>query len=157
MMLWLVGLVGLNNAQAKIYHVDQAAEMAEVWGDLIVRSLNSNPQMSIRTSEREIKLTNIHTYREGCLNGTYLIQKDDTGEGHILLEVTSCERELPVYRDHPVDAQKPLACPEIYAPVCGLVNFSGYSDTRTYANLCELNNNSALFLKHGSCEKEALK
>lgn len=154
--VWLLAFIGSGSAVAKIFHPESTAETAQVWGDLIVQSLNSNPEMKIRTSDRDIKLTNVHTYREGCMNGTYEIQKDPSGQGHILLDILSCERELPVIGTQPA-AQKPLVCPEIYSPVCGLVNHSGYSDTRTFSNVCELNNNSALFLKHGSCQEEALK
>lgn len=154
--VWLLTLIGPTSAVAKIFHPENAAETAQVWGDLIVQSLNSNPQMKIRTADRDIELTNVHIYREGCLNGTYEIQKDPSGQGHVLLDVLSCERELPVINDQYTE-KKRLACPEIYSPVCGLVNESDYSDTRTFSNVCELNNSSALFLKHGSCQEEALK
>lgn len=99
--LWLLCVFVPSNGETKIFHASSSAETAQVWGDLIVESLNSNPQMTIRTSDRDIKLTNVHIYREGCLNGTYKIQKDSSGQGHILLDVMSCEEEIPVIGQRP--------------------------------------------------------
>lgn len=155
--LWLMGMAGLHNANAKIFHPENAMETAEVWGDLIVRSLNSSPKMTIQTEDQDIVLNNVHTHREGCMNGTFLIQKDSSKNGHILLDVISCEKKLPVLDNYTSKTQSPLSCPKIYAPVCGLISSKGYSDTRSFTNLCELNNHSGQLLKQGPCEEEALK
>ena len=139
-------------AQAKGFRLEEneSVVVEEVLGDLIVKSLNSHPEMVIRAYDRDIKLSNVHTHWKSCINGIFLVTSEQ-GQAR-LLDVIECQEIIP----HDIQAfdpnvEGPVFCPEIYQPVCGLNKNAELQDVKTFSNLCKLNSEKADFLHHGEC------
>jgi len=143
-----------------------ASIVFEVSGELIVNEKSSSPlEISIVTKNETYKLTNKHTFFDGCAEGKYEIVSNMVPHGtYELLKVIDCKVETRSFdfNKSNSDIHIPL-CPKIYLPVCGLPKVAKCDGINKceqeipkpflYGNLCELESAGAKIIAPFNCEE----
>ncbi len=98
----------------------------------------------ITEQNEEISLINEYFETQSCENGKYAVKQAGLGK-YKLEAILDCQNWV----DETAEVQ---ACPEIFAPVCGVVSGIDGEFAINYSNSCELYRAKAVFAHEGLCE-----